>query len=373
MKIPWALPYIGEEEVREVTEVVKSTWLTMGPKVAQLEEEVASYLGVRHAVAVNSGTAALDVALKALGVGPGDEVIIPALTYIATANAVLYQGAKPVLADIEPVTFNIDPEEVQKKITSKTKCIMPIDYGGQASNYEALEKIAAKNDVKLIVDGAQSLGGEYWGRKLCSFGLLSTTSFHAAKIITSVEGGMVFTNDEALARRCRIIRNQGEDPKMKYYHVFVGHNYRLSDLHAAVGLAQFRRLNEVINKRTQLADYYTRNLSHLKGKIKLPQVLPGNKHAWFLYPVLINKRDAVAVYLKEQGVDTRVSWPMPIYKQPIYKEILPNDFCPVAEKISQTILNLPMYFTMTREEQDYVIDRLSKAVEKCGGEAIELG
>ncbi len=362
MHIPWARPYIDKEELDEVIDSVKSTWITMGPKVKKFEEEMAGYIGVRHGIAVSNGTAALDVALKALEIQPGDEVIIPAMTYIATANAVLYQHAGPVLADIKPDTFNIDPDDVLKKITKKTRCIMPIDYGGQGADYDALTRIAREHNVHLLVDGAPSLGGEYKGKKLCSFGDIATTSFHAAKIMTTGEGGMVFTDDDELDRKSRIIRNQGEDPQRKYYHPLLGHNYRMTDLHAAIGLAQFRKLTAILKKRAALAEYYNKNLRDSTDIIKLPYVAPGNKHAWFLYTVLVDNGDKVEKYCKSKGVELRRSWPLPIHRQPIYRSITGGSY-PVAEDVTRRILNLPMYFAMTREEQDYVINHLKDAVK----------
>lgn len=364
MHIPWAMPYIGKEELDEVVDSIKSAWVTMGPKVKKLEEELSSYIGVKHAIAVSSGTAALDVALKVIDVQPGDEVIIPAMTYIATANAVLYQHAKPVLADIDPHTYNIDPEDVLRKITNKTKCIMPIDYGGQGADYDAIMEIAEEHHIHLVVDGAPSLGGEYKGRKLCSFGDIAITSFHAAKVMTTVEGGMVFTNDDELDRRSRIIRNQGEDPRRKYYHTLLGHNYRMTDLHAAIGLAQFRRLGDILKKRESLAEHYTKNLQECADVITLPYVAPYNKHAWFLYPILVNNCDSTEEYLKSKGIDTRRSWPLPIHRQPIYGDVFHNVSYPVAEGVSPRILNLPMYYAMTQEEQDYVIKHLKDAARR---------
>lgn len=367
MRIPWAMPYIGKEELDEVVDTIKSTWVTMGPKVEKLEKGISSYVGVKHGIAVSNGTAALDVALKMIGIQPGDEVIIPALTYIATANAVLYQHAKPVLADIDPKTYNIDPNSVAEKITSETKCIMPIDYGGQGSDYDALTKLAQDHNIYLVVDGAESLGGEYKGRQLCSFGRVSTTSFHAAKLITSVEGGMVFTNDDELADRARIIRNQGEDPRKKYYHTLLGHNYRMTDLHAAVGLAQFKRIDDIIKKRASIAEYYSKNLEDCADAITLPYVAPYNKHAWFFYAVLVDNGDAVERYLNEKGIGIRRGWPLPIHHQPIYEDILSGCSYPVAERVAKSVLNLPMYYAMTEEEQDYVITHLKDAVKEYGG------
>jgi len=364
MRIPWAMPYIGKEELDEVVDSIKSTWVTMGPKVKKFEEGFADYIGVNHAIAVNSGTAALDVSLKALDIGPDDEVIIPALTYIATANAVMYQHARPVLADIDPHTYTMDPEDVLRKITDKTKCIMPIDYGGQGADYDALTRIARERNIHLLVDGAPSLGGEYKGKKLGSFGEMSTTSFHAAKIMTTVEGGMIFTDNDELGRRSRIIRNQGEDPKIKYYHTLLGHNYRMTDLNASIGLAQFARLTDILKKRADLADYYSKHLAGYGDVVKLPYVAPYGKHAWFLYSVEVDNCDAVVEYCQKNGVELRRSWPLPINKQPVYRDVMGEANCPVADEVSKHILNLPMYFTMTQEEQDYVIKHLLDAVRR---------
>jgi len=365
VKIPWANPYFSDEELDEVVDTVKSTWLTMGPKVKQFEHKIADFIGVKHCIAVNSGTAALDVALKVLDIQPGDEVIVPAMTYIATANAVLYQHATPVFADINEKTYNVDPSDVVKKITGKTKCILPIDYGGQGADFEKLRGIADKYNLYLVEDGAPGFGGEYRGKRLCSLGHISITSFHAAKVFTTVEGGMLFTDNDEWARIARIIRSQGEDPDRKYYHPYLGHNYRLTDLHAAIGLAQITRIKEVLGKRAALAEYYTKNLTGIKS-ITTPYVASGNKHAWFLYPIRVEHRDAVKQYLADHGIGTNISWPMPVYRQPLYQRYA-GDECPVAERVAKTILNLPMYHTMTTAEQDYVIENIRAAVNKFMG------
>ncbi|MFC1903333.1 DegT/DnrJ/EryC1/StrS family aminotransferase [Chloroflexota bacterium] len=370
MKVPWGMPYIGKEELDEIVDSVKSGWVTMGPKAAQFEKNISEYIGVKHAIAVNSGTAALDIALKVMEIGPGDEVIIPAMTYIATANAVLFQGAKPVLADIEPRTYNLDPGDIGRRVTKKTKCIMPIDYGGQCADYDALEQICQDYRIPLVVDGAQSLGAEYKGRKACSFGEISITSFHAAKLITSVEGGMVFTNNDELARKARIIRNQGEE--QRYHHVLLGHNYRMSDLHAAVGLAQFRRIEKVIKKRQELTQRYTNSLREYSHLVTLPYVPPCNKHAWFRYTMVLDNRDQVEKYLHEKGIDTRVCWPMPIHQQPLYQPLFNDAHHPVAEKFAKGSLDLPLYFSMTEAEQDYVIKHVTEAIEKFAKRRHEL-
>lgn len=362
MKIPWANPYFSEGELDEVIDTVKSTWLTMGPKVRQFEDKISNFIGVKHCVAVNSGTAALDVALKVLNIQPGDEVIVPAMTYIATANAVLYQHATPIFVDVDEKTYNMDPNDVMRKVTGKTKCILPIDYGGQGADFDALREIADEHNLYLVEDGAPGFGGEYRGKKLCSLGHISITSFHAAKVITTVEGGMLLTDNAQWDRIARIVRSQGEDPDRKYLHPYLGHNYRMTDLHAAVGLAQIARIKEVLKKRAALAEYYTKNLKGIKS-ITTPYVAPGNKHAWFLYPVLVEHRDAVRQYLADNGIGTNVSWPVPVYKQPFYQKYAKGE-CPVAERITKTILDLPIYYTMTTKEQDYVIENIRAAMGK---------
>ncbi|MGH2683830.1 MAG: aminotransferase class I/II-fold pyridoxal phosphate-dependent enzyme [Actinomycetota bacterium] len=365
--IPFAVPNLGEEEECEVVDAFRSTWLSMGPRVRAFEEQVASYLGTKHAIAVNSGTAALDVALKVLGIRPGDEVIIPAFTYIATANAVLYQHAVPVFADIDPRTFNIDPNEVVERITAKTKCLISIDYGGHSADYDALRRITEEHGIYLLQDGAHSIGADYKGQKLCTLGAINTISFHAAKVVTSIEGGMIITDDDDFASAARIIRNQGEDPAKKYHHVLLGHNYRMTDLHAAIGLRQFARLSDLLKKRKEVADYYTRQLNELRGAVTIPHVEPEITHAWFFYPILVNNRDEVVHYLKSKGIDTRIAWPLPVNKQPVYAPTHGHLHYPVTEAVSSRILNLPIYPEMTDRDLDYVIIHLKDAIAQTAG------
>lgn len=362
-KVPWFKLYIGEAEQKEVNEVVRSGWMSMGPKTQAFEKRMASYVGVKHAVALNSGTAALDIALKVLNVGPGDEVIVPAMTYIATANAVLYQHATPVFADIDPQTLTLDPKDVEKKITSKTKAIIPVNYGGLAANYEALQNIATRHGLKIVEDAAPSLGGTYKNKRHCSLGDISITSFHTAKIFTSIEGGMIFTDSDEYNEMSRIIRSQGEDPKKKYHHPVLGHNFRLSDIHAAVGLAQTEpaRMEAVLTSRRRAAEYYLEQLKKIP-QVVLPYMPQDSTRAWFLFPILIPHRDQVRAFMLERGVETNVSWPMPIYAQKPYLEFNAEK-CPVSERVTQQILCLPMYYELTPEEQDHVMDSLQSALQ----------
>lgn len=359
-KIPWAKPCIGYEELEEVTDTIRSGWVSMGPKVKKLEENFSKYFDIKHSIAVNNGTSALDVALKALDVKQGDEIIVPALTYIATTNAVSYQYAKPILADVEEDTYNISADDILERITKKTKYIISIDYGGLPSNYIALKEICEDYKLNLIVDGAHSIGSYYKGINPCKYGIISTISMHAAKVMTSVEGGMVFTDDSKLAERCKIIRNQGEDPYLKYNHILLGNNYRMSELHAAIGLAQFRKLPSILEKRQELANNYMNLLGNNIAKF---QKIPNDCiHARFLFSVLLNDRDKIADHLLEKGIETRC-W-IPIYRQPIYKDYFKNCEYPNTEKISKEILNLPMYYDMRLSDQERIASMIKESYKE---------
>lgn len=365
LSVPWARPSIGDAEIREVLDSLRTGWVSMGPKVKALETRLADYVGVRNAVAVSNGTAALDVALKTAGIGPGDEVIVPCLTYIATVNAVQYQGATPVLADVDARTFNLDPAAVTQRLTSRTKAIIPIDYGGLAADCDAIDRICREQGLVLVKDGAHSLGGSYQGRSLLAHGRVSTLSLHSAKVMTTIEGGLVFTDNDEVARFARIFRNQGEDPQVKYFHPIVGQNYRMSDVHAAIGLAQFQRLEAFLQKRREIAEAYTEAFVKIAG-IRLQHIPEGARHAWFFYPVLVRRRDKIVEALKDAKIETRVGWPYPVHEQPPYRALgQPGDY-PHAEEISDRVLNLPMFFEMTDAQRDHVIGSLRAAVRTHG-------
>ncbi len=363
LKIPWAKLYMDEAEIERVLEVLKSNWVSMGKRVKEFEAHMARHVEVQHAVAVNSGTAALDTALKCIGIQPGDEVIIPALAYIATANSVLYQHATPVFADIDPKNSNIDANDVKAKITPRTKCIIAIDYGGHAADFDELEQIGKNHRIALVEDGAPGLGGTYRGRQNCSHGDIAITSFHTAKIFTTVEGGMLFTDNDDFAETARIIRSQGEDPGEKYAHPLVGHNYRMTEINAAIGLAQMNRAQEVLAARKAAADYYLSRLEN-HADIKLPRVESQVGHAWFLFPIQIKNRDAVKQRLTEHGIETNVSWPHPIYDQKPFSKYK-QGVCAVSERAASRILCLPMFFGISKKEQDYVIEHLLAAIERA--------
>ena len=240
--------------------------------------------------------------------------------------------------------------------------MVAIDYAGQAAPWDELRSFALDHNLFLIEDAAPSLGGKYRGKSLGLLGDIGITSFHMAKTFTTVEGGMIFLHDENLDARARMIRSHGESLDIKYRHVELGHNYRMTDLHAAVGIAQISRYNEVLANRAMAANYYSKHLQHIKG-VTIPEVLPGNEHSWFLYPVLVQQRDQVRDYLAEMGIGTNVSWPYPAYEQPYLKKFS-NGAHPVTEDICKRVLCLPMFYGITLEEQDCVIASLEQAVSK---------
>jgi len=363
--IRWASPSFGPEEEQAVLEVMRSGQVSMGPRVRMLEERLAERLGVAHVVMTTSGTAALDVALKALRIGPGDEVIVPAFTYIAAVNAVVYQGATPVLVDVEPRTLNLAPDAVRAALTPRTRCIVPIDYGGDLADYDALEALAAGAGVALLQDAAHSFGGSSRGRQPGMFGVGATLSFHVAKVLTTIEGGAFATADPALAAAARSLRSQGEAPDMKYRFDLIGANYRMSDLHAAIGLAQLEKLERLLAARRAIVRRYQTLLDGIPG-LRVPREAPGTVHGWFLFSVRFanrETRDRAATMLADAGVETRICWPRAIYQQPAYAGRLPSTPCPCTEEAAATVLSLPLHGELTAADVDLVAATVGAAID----------
>ena len=351
MNIPWSLPNIEEPEKKAIARIVESGWFSMGKEVKKFEKNVSSFLGIKHAVATNNGTSALDLALKCINIKKNDEVIIPALTYIATGNAVLYNHAKPLFVDIDR-TLNINTSLIEKKITDNTKAIINIDLGGSVSNYGELLRISKKYNIPLIVDGAQSFGSEYNGQKCCTHGIVNTTSFHIAKILTTIEGGMVFTNDEKLFLKAQAIRNQGESSK--YIHSYLGNNYRMTDIAAAIGNSQMNRIKKTLEDRRKKIKYYKENLKN----VNYPEELTNTKNCYFFFLILVKNRDKLIKHLNQNGIETRITYPLPINEQKIFKKYT-NEKFPVAKEISKSIISLPIYNRLTTSEQDYIINKVN--------------
>ena len=334
MKVPWCIPNFHPDDIQHMKQVLDSGWLSMGPEVERFEKNMTDYTQMKHAIAVNNGTSAVDLALKTLGIQEGDEVIIPAMTYIATANAVRYNHATPVYVDVD-TSLNINTELIEQYITPHTKAIMNIDYGGNPADYTRLQQISHGHDIPLVTDGAQSLGSEYKGKQCLSYGVINATSFHQAKIMTTIEGGMVFTNDKQLAYRARCIRNQGQT--QRYVHTHLGNNYRMIDVVAAMGNSQIHRLKETLRDRRQKAHYYKDHLSNVGYPMERRQGL----NSYFFFNIIVKQRDMLQRYLLKHGVETRNSI-----------TLVDTTY---AKGISSQLLALPLYNKLSLEEQDYVI------------------
>ncbi len=348
--IPIAEPYIGEEELNNVIEAVKSGWISSkGKFITKFEESFADYCGVSYGVAVSNGTVALHLALKALGIEKEDEVIEPTLTFIATANAVRYCNAKPVFVDSHPDYWCINPEKIEEKITDKTKAIIPVHLYGHPCDMNWIKDIAQDHNLYIIEDAAEAHGAECKGKKVGSFGDISCFSFYGNKIITTGEGGMCLTNNEELAKKMRILRDHGMNPNKRYWYDVIGFNYRMTNLQAAIGVAQVKKLNEFVEKKREIAKIYNSYLKDTKG-ITLPPEMNWAKNVYWMYSVLIEKefgmnREALMKKLEENGIETRPFF-HPIHEMPPYKN---NETFLVSEKLSKEGINLPSHLKLKTE------------------------
>jgi len=350
LRVPWSEPSMGEDELSLVLKVLKSGWLGQGPQVKMLEELFKKRVGAQEAIAVSSGTAALHCALLAAGVKPGDEVIIPNLTFIATINVVLASGAKPVLVDVEPDTFNTSPELVAERITNRTKVIMPIDYAGMPIDIKGFEELAEDYGLILIEDAAEAVGAEYRGRPVGGFNHITCFSFHIAKQMTTIEGGMITTNDAKYAERCRLVRNHGMAER--YEHIFIGFNYRMTDLNAAIGIAQLKKLDSFLEHRSRIAAKY---MSELKDLARFQHVPPFvTKHPWMFFPILVENRDKLREHLARRGIDTRVCW-KPVHMQPYHRRFFKGEKYPNAEEIYRHVICIPIGNGISMDQVEYVI------------------
>lgn len=348
-----------------MAELLRRRQLSMGAEVRSFEREAAALVGRREAVAVANGTVALDVALDLVGVAAHDEVIVSALSYIATTNSIVRRRATPVFCDVDPRTLNIDPDEVRRRITPRTKALLVSDYCGSPVDYDALLVLARDAGVDLVLDGAQSLGARHRGRPTCSLGTVSTTSFHTAKVMACGEGGMVFVDDPRHVELARRLRGQGEVPGRKYIHDTLASNHRLTEPAAAIGRVQLRRAGALHEHRRRLAARYEERLRDVAG-VTSTELADAAEHAWFSYAVLLPERDAVARGLADRGIETRSLYPLPAYRQPI-PEYAPyaRELRPVAEWAARSVLNLPMFFEMTLEQVDEVVDELAASLDEA--------
>ena len=356
--IPISKPDIGEAEKKAVLEVLDSGMLAQGPRTAMLEEQFAAACGVRHAIATSNGTTALHAALLAHGIGPGDEVITTPFTFIASVNAILFTGARPVFADIDPDTFNIDPALVEAAVTPRPKAILPVHLYGLPCDMDALLDIAQRHGLVLIEDAAQAIGAEYHGRRAGSFGT-GCFSLYATKNVMSGEGGMITTGDDAIAARCRMLRSHGM--ARRYYHEMLGYNFRMTDLHAAIGLAQLQRLDEFATRRAANAAYLN---AHIES-VRTPQTPAGRLHAWHQYTIRIEggseRRDAAVRQLNEGGVGTGVFYPVPAHQQAHIRELqLESAPLPVAERMSAEVLSLPVHPLLSHSDLEAIVHEVNR-------------
>jgi perosamine synthetase len=375
MNIPITKPWLGEAEELAVLEVLRSGWLVQGSKVAEFEGKVAAYVGAKYGVATSSCTTALHLALLLHGIGPGDEVIVPSFTFIATANAILYTGATPVFVDIDPRSYNIDPRAVQAAITPRTKAIMPVHQLGLAADMEHLAAIAHQHHVVLLEDAAPAIGATYKGRKVGGLGNATCLSFHPRKVITTGEGGMLLTDSLPVAERARTLRAHGmsvsdlarhraERVVFEEYHE-LGYNYRMTDMQAAIGIEQLRRLDTMIERRRQIARRYGETLADVDG-LQLPLSTHETPHTYQSYMIELEpgidvSRDQIMQQLLTVGVATRRGV-MAIHLEPYYRAQHPRLRLPVTESAARHAMLLPIYATMTTAEQDYVIEHLVGAL-----------
>ena len=373
--LPYSRQAIGESDIEAVISALTSGWLTTGPKVSEFETAVAAFTGANFAVAVSSGTAALHGAVKALAVVPGDEVIVPAMTFAATANAVVFEGGTPVFADVDPETLLLDLESVKSKITERTRAIIAVDYAGQPCDYDTLNAVAAQHSLQLIADASHSLGASYRGRPCGTLATLSTFSFHPVKPMTTAEGGMITTANPDLAQICRNFRNHGitTDHRQReatgswfYEMVDLGYNYRLSDLHCALGLSQLTRLPAWMEQRRRIAATYDEAFLQIE-EIHPLRALGDRTSAHHLYVIRLKGRDRATVYryLREQGIGVNVHY-IPVHYHPFYQQRFGTKpgICPAAEAAYEEILSLPIFPGMRDEDCSRVIESVFEAVER---------
>lgn len=372
--IPYGKQTIDQDDIQAVVDVLKSDFLTTGPKIAEFEQTVADYVGAKYAVAISNGTSALHAACFAAGIGPGDEVITTPLTFAASANCVLYCGGTPVFADVDPKTYNIDPEDIRRKITDRTKAIIAVHLAGQPCDMDAIHSIAHEYGLIVIEDGAHALGSVYKGKKVGSLSDMTTFSFHPVKPITTGEGGMIVTDNEEFYKKMALFRSHGitrDDSMMTrndgpwFYQQFdLGYNYRITDIQCALGCSQMKKLDRFLARRKEIVARYNEAFADCDNIIT-PYQLSDTESGWHLYIVQVKNCDRRQVFeaMREKGIGVNVHY-IPVYMHPYYQEHgYENVHCANAEEIYSHIISLPLYQGLTSEQQDYVIDTLKSL---CG-------
>lgn len=369
MVIPYGKHYIDDDDIDAVVSALKEDYIATGPGIDKFEKAFAEYVGTKYAVAVSSGTAALHACSYAIGIQKGDEVITTPMTFVATASCVMMCGGTPVFVDIDENTYNIDPNEIEKKITSKTKAIIPVHFTGQPCDMKRIYDIARKHNLKVIEDAAHAHGADYYGGKIgdCKYSDLTAFSFHPVKLMTTCEGGMVTTNNEELYHRIKLFRaycstkdlelfKDKTDGPWHYEVQGLGYNYRLSDVMSALGNSQLHKLDRFVAKRKMIAQRYNDELKNVRGLV-LPYQAEGCNSSWHLYTIQVENERRKEVYgkMREKNIGVDVHY-LPVYRHPYFQENgYQKVYCPKAEKLYNRILSIPIYYGLTEQQQDYVI------------------
>ena len=359
--IPIAKPFLDDNEIKAVSEVLKSGIIAQGPKVRELEEKFARLCGTKYAVAVNSGTAALHTALYVAGIRQGDEVITTPFTFIATANTILMQQAKPVFVDVDESTLNIDADKIEEKITKKTKAIVTVDLYGLLCDYSEIEKAAKKNNLIIVEDACQAVNAGQNGKTAGNFGDIAAFSFYGTKNITCGEGGMITTNNKEYADDAKFFRQHGRSNMASYEYSGLGYNYRATDISAAILLEQLKKIEIITKKRIENAAYLSKNLGKING-IKVPDAKSDGSHVFHQYTIRVLEnfklsRDELNERLNKKGIGTGIYYPKPLHLLPHFKKFgyKEGDF-PIAEKLSSQVISLPVHPHLAKEQLDYIID-----------------
>lgn len=364
MSIPLSRPDISQAERDAVNEVLMTPTLSLGPKVPEFERQFCDYLGCKYAVAVNSGTSGLHLVLRAMGIGPGDEVITTPFSFIASSNCILFENAQPVFVDVDPYTWNIDSARIEAAITPRTKALLPVDVFGQPADMDPIRQIADRHGLRVVEDSCEALGATYKGRKAGTLGEAGVFGFYPNKQITTGEGGMIVTSDEQIYKLASSMRNQGREGMGWLGHTRLGYNYRLSDINCAVGVAQMRRLDEILVRRSKVAEMYVARLSGDR-RLSMQKILPDCRISWFVMVVRLNDdyaeadRDRAIEAMRAKGVMASNYFP-PIHLQPFYVEELgcERGMFPICEALSDRTIALPFHGQLTEADVDFVCQTL---------------
>lgn len=354
-------PIIGQKEINAVLDTMRTGMIVQGPKTQELENKFALYCGTKYAVAFNSGTAAIHAGLYAMGIKEGDEVITTPFTFVATANPILMQKAKIIFADIGEEDFNIDPKEVENKISLKTKAVIPVDLYGQIYNYKDISRLAKKYKFKILEDACQAVGAEFKNTKSGNFGEVAAFSLYATKNMMCGEGGLITTNHKEITEKCKMFRHHGQSEKTRYQYFDLGYNYRLTDMNASIALVQLQKIDQLNEKRRINAKKLSSGLTGIKGIVP-PKVKDGFTHVFHQYTIRITNdfkltREKFIETLREKEINTGIYYPKPLHLHPYFQKMgyREGDF-PIAEKVAKEVVSLPVHPSLTDKEVDYVID-----------------